>query len=73
MIPQLGKFYYIDYTDHDQPEGSFFGIAECVNIFNRAKDGREIEQSLYEFKHQDKKGNICLSLFYAKEVMFEAK
>ena len=73
MIPKVGEFYYIDYTDHDQPEGSFFGIAECVKIFDRSQDGKRVDPPMYEFKHQDKKGNMCLSLFYEKEIMFKAQ
>jgi hypothetical protein len=73
MIPKVGDFYYIDYVDHDQPEGSFFGIGKCVKIYDKAKDGKPVDPPLYEFEHHNSEGALCLSLFYEKEIMFKAE
>jgi hypothetical protein len=73
MIPKVGKFYYIDYEDKDQPEGSFFGIARCVKIYDRDEVGRPIAPALYEFEHNGKDGKMELSLFFASEVVMEAQ
>lgn len=72
MIPKLGKFYYIDYTDEEQPEGSFFGIARCIKIHDKDAVGFPVDPVLYEFEHQDKDGEMLQSLFYESEVVLEA-
>jgi len=73
MNPALGKFYYIDYTDHDQPTGSFFGIAQCVKEYNKKENGEPLVPPLYEFEHQNSEGKMCLSLFYPNEIVMEAR
>ena len=73
IVPVPGKFYYIDYTDHDQPEGSFLGIARCVKVYDKNEKGEPVNPPLYEFEHPDKKGDMYLSLFYATEVVMEAE
>jgi hypothetical protein len=72
VIPQPGKFYYIDYTDSEQPEGSYFGIAQCIKICDRKESGQKIYPPLYEFLHPTKDGEQTRSLFYASEVLMEA-
>lgn len=71
MIPKLEKYYYIDYQDKIDPEGSFFGLAKCVRIFTHDENGKPI-RPLYEFKHEDKEGRVTLSVFYEEEVMMDA-
>ena len=70
--PKLGRFYYIDCQDKDDPNGSYFGIAECVHVFDRDEDGAPVNPPLFEFKHPDKTGKMILSLFYANEIILEA-
>ena len=72
MIPELGKFYYIDYTDKENPEGSFFGVARCVKEYKYNEAGEKLLKPMYEFEHQDKSGKMTLSLFYADEIIMEA-
>jgi len=71
MIPKIGRFYYINYEDKAEPEGSYFGIARCVAVFDKDTEERPIKP-LYEFEHPDPKGNMVLSVYYAEEVMMEA-
>lgn len=71
MIPKVEKYYYVDYTDHDNPDGSYFGIAKCVTIHNTDDKGRKIKP-LYEFLHPNKDGKMTLSLFYENEVVLDA-
>ena len=71
MIPQKGKFYYIDYTDKDEPEGSYFGLGRCVEVYSTDELGNPITP-LYEFEHPDKQGNMILSVYYANEIIMEA-
>lgn len=73
MKPTIGKFYYINYQDHDQPEGSYFGIARCVGRYERNELGENLAQPMYEFEHPDKTGKLVLSLFLENEVMYESK
>ena len=72
MIPEVGKFYYIDYTDHEQPEGSYFGIARCIKIHSHDEKGTPINPALYEFEHE-KDGKLWASLFYSNEIIMEAR
>lgn len=72
MKPTIGKYYYINYEDKDQPEGSYFGIARCVNKYERNENGENLREIMYEFEHPDKEGNLVLSLFLDKEIIFEA-
>lgn len=69
--PKVGKFYYIDYEDKDDAAGSYFGIAECINVFDRDENLRPIEPPLYEFVHPKADGELVRSLFYASEVTTE--
>ena len=71
MIPQTGKFYYINYEDKDEPSGSYFGPARCVAVYKQDKDGQPIPEPLYEFEHPDEHESLVLSLFYANEVVIE--
>lgn len=71
MIPQIGKFYYINYQDKDTPSGSYFGLGRCVEIYNKDVSGKPIKP-LYEFEHPDEHGKMALSVYYAEEVMMEA-
>lgn len=71
MIPKLEKYYYIDYVDDDNPDGSYFGIAKCVAINNTDDKGRSIKP-LYEFLHTNKDGKMTLSLFYENEIVLDA-
>jgi hypothetical protein len=72
VIPEPGKFYYIDYTDAEEPEGSYFGLAKCMGVYSRNRKGEQIYPPLYEFMHPTKEGDQTLSLFYASEVVMEA-
>jgi hypothetical protein len=67
--PKPGKFYYVDYQDKQDPDGSYFGIAECVHVYEYNRDGEPLIPPLYEFKHPDKTGKMVLSVFYADEVI----
>jgi len=71
MIPQIGKFYYINYEDKDEPTGNYFGLGRCVEIYNTDTSGKPIKP-LYEFEHPDEHGKMTLSVYYANEVMMEA-
>jgi hypothetical protein len=71
--PAPGKFYFIDYVDAEQPEGSYFGIAKCVRVCDTGESGRKIYPPLYEFLHPRADGELTLSLFYASEVVMESK
>ena len=79
VIPVPGKFYYVDYVDKDVPDGSYSGIAECLKVHTKGHDGKPIEPVMYEFAHPDlqqkKKGKnrMIRSLFFANEVIMEAK
>jgi hypothetical protein len=73
MIPTQGKFYYIDYVDNAQPEGSYYGIAKFVRAYERDEDGNNLKIPLYEFEHPDKDGKMVLSLFTKEEIILEAK
>ena len=73
MTPKVGKFYYIDYEDKEQPEGSFFGIARCVKIHSKDNSGLPVDPMLFEFEHQEKNGEMTLSLFYESEIVMEAQ
>lgn len=70
MIPEKGKFYYINYEDKEEPTGSYFGPGRCVNIFHTDQAGNPIEP-LYEFEHPNEHGELVLSVFYAKEIVME--
>lgn len=70
--PIVGKFYYINYEDKEEPDGSYFGIAECVDIFEHDADGELLKDALYEFKHPDASGKMTLSVFYKDEILMEA-
>jgi hypothetical protein len=72
MIPKLGKFYYIDYTDKEAPEGSYFGIARCVKEYQYSESGERLVRPLYEFEHPNNEGEMCLSLYYEDEIVMEA-
>lgn len=71
MIPKIEKYYYIDYQDKTDPNGSFFGLGKCVRIFNHDENGKPI-RPLYEFQHQSKDGKMTLSVFYAEEIVMDA-
>jgi hypothetical protein len=72
MRPSIGKFYYINYEDKENPKGSYFGIARCVATYERNENGEQLVRPLYEFEHpQDDK--MVLSLFFDDEVVMEAK
>jgi hypothetical protein len=71
MIPEKGKFYYINYEDKQEPSGSYFGIGRCVDIYDTDKSGQPIKP-LYEFEHPDDHGALTLSVFYAEEILMEA-
>lgn len=73
MIPKQGKFYYINYVDNEQPEGSYNGIARFVQAYERDENGRNMKIPLYEFEHPDKDGKMTLSLFTKEEIILEAK
>ena len=73
MTPTIGKFYYINYQDHTETEGSYFGIAKCVGKYERNEQGKNLLAPMYEFKHPDKSGKMVLSLFLDNEILFEAK
>ncbi len=72
MTPTIGKFYYIDYTDKEQPKGSYFGIAKCVGKYERDENGNNLKEPFYEFEHpQD--NQMVRSLYMRSEVIMEAK
>ena len=71
ITPKPGKFYFIDYIDADQPEGNYFGIAQCTKVCDINEMGEKITPPLYEFLHPTKDGEQTLSLFYASEVLME--
>jgi hypothetical protein len=73
MIPKIGKYYYINYEDKEQPKGSFAGLAKCVRRYERNEAGEPVWPILYEFEHQTAKGEWVLSLYYENEVILEAK
>ena len=72
MKPIVGKFYYIDYTDGEQPEGSYFGIARCVGKFERNEQGRNLKEPFYEFEHP-LNNEMVRNLYTDKEIVMEAK
>lgn len=72
MKPTIGKYYYIDYIDKEQPEANYMGLARCVGKYERDEEGRDIFPVLYEFEHPDKNGELTLSLFYEKEILIPA-
>jgi hypothetical protein len=74
ITPNVGKFYYINYIDREFPEASYFGIAKCMRICDKDETtGEEVYPPLFEFAHPDKDGKMWLSLFYANEIVMEAK
>ena len=73
MIPVRGKYYFINYQDKEQPEGSYYGIARFVQAFERDEKGNNLQIPLYEFEHPDKDGRLVLSLFTRDEIILEAK
>jgi hypothetical protein len=70
MIPEKGKFYYINYVDKEEPAGSYFGPGRCVAVFDKDETGNPIKP-LYEFEHPDDKGKLVLSVFYENEIIIE--
>jgi hypothetical protein len=73
MKPTIGKFYYINYQDQAEPEGSYFGIARCVGKYDRNDQGENLAEPMYEFEHPSQNGNLVLSLFLENEILFESK
>ena len=73
VIPEPEKFYYIDYQDVNESEGSYFGIAKCVRVCDVNGDGERLIPPLYEFLHPTPDGSMALSLFYGREVVMETK
>lgn len=73
MKPKKGKYYFINYVDHEDPRGSFDGIAECIGEHLKDAKGRYLKDPFYEFVHKDAEGNMVASLFTASEVILEAK
>ena len=69
--PKVGKFYYIDYEDKDEAAGSYFGIAECIKVYDRDETGKPIEPPLYEFIHPQANGEMVRALYYASEITTE--
>jgi hypothetical protein len=72
MKPVIGKFYYIDYTDEKQPEGSYFGIARCVGKFEINEQGGTLREPFYEFEHP-LNNKMVRNLYTDKEIVMEAK
>jgi hypothetical protein len=72
MTPTIGKYYYINYQDHIEPEGSYFGIAKCVDKYERNDKGENLEAPMYEFEHP-LKDKMVRQLYLAQEVIMEAK
>lgn len=72
MKPVIGKFYYIDYTDKEEPEGSYFGIARCVGKFERNEQGHNLKEPFYEFEHP-LNNQMVRNLYIDKEIVMEAK
>lgn len=73
MKPKIGKYYYINYEDKQQPEGSYYGLAKCVGKYERNEAGDPVYPVMYEFEHPDDKGELVLSLYYEQEILMEAK
>jgi hypothetical protein len=71
MIPELGKYYYVDYKDNTNPKGSYCGIALCVNKYEYDEAGNKLNPVMYEFKHSQEGKNV-LSLFVEKEILLKA-
>jgi hypothetical protein len=72
MKPTIGKYYYINYEDKEEPEGSYFGLARCVGKYERNDAGENLKEPMYEFEHPSQNGNLVLSLFLENEIVFEA-
>jgi hypothetical protein len=72
MKPTIGKYYYINYVDKQQPEGSYAGIARCVARYERDEWGNNLKEVFYEFEHpQDEQ--MVRSLYTDNEILMEAK
>ena len=72
MKPKIGKYYYINYEDKIQPEGSYVGIALCVGKYERDQDGNNLKEIFYEFEHpQDDK--LVRNLYTDQEIILEAR
>ena len=73
MIPKSGKYYFINYVDRQDPNGSYDGLARFIRAYERDEDGNNLKIPLYEFEHPDKDGKMTLSLFTKEEIILEAK
>jgi hypothetical protein len=72
MKPTIGRYYYINYEDKTEPEGSYFGIAKCVDKYERDDKGANLPESMYEFEHP-LKDKMVRQLYIEKEIFMEAK
>jgi hypothetical protein len=72
MLPELGKYYYVDYVDNENPGGSYCGIALCIKKYEYDEQGNKLDPILYEFEHPQDGKNV-LSLFVDKEIIMEAR
>jgi hypothetical protein len=73
MTPTIGKFYYIDYKDAEQPKGSYFGIARCVGKYERDENGQNLKEPFYEFEHPLNDHGMVRQLYVSREIIMEAK